>query len=211
MATSQAQGGTRSGLLWEVERILDELIERDDSTHLPQVLLLENVPELIGSSNVKHFAKWLDKLETLGYTSFYHILNAKDFGIPQNRRRIFCVSILDDYAYDFPLKHKLKYRLKDFLEKQVEEKYYLTEKMVNYVLARTPLGDKEFKSANNIRSATTDKTAGTITTKGSGTGSSCRGEDTFIVDDMSQEQIDQMIYKKSGGGVAYNGKHKTRL
>ena len=165
------------------------------------MLLLENVPELIGSSNVKHFAKWLDKLETLGYTSFYQILNAKDFGIPQNRRRVFCVSILGDYAYDFPMKIKLKYKLKDFLEHGVDKKYYLTEKMVDYVLARTPLGDKEFKSANNIRSSTSEKTAGTITTKGSGTGPSCRGEDTFIVDDMSQEEIDTMIYGKSGGGL----------
>ena len=133
METSQASGGTRSGLLWEVERILDEL---NSITHrLPQVLLLENVPELIGKDNVKHFAKWLDKLETLGYTSHYQILNAKDYGIPQNRRRVFCVSILGSYAYDFPLKIKLKYRLKDFLEKQVDEKYYLSEKMINYITA----------------------------------------------------------------------------
>lgn len=201
MATSQADGGTRSGLLWEVERILDELNREREHSTLPQVLLMENVPEVIGAGNVKHFNKWLLKLESLGYSNYFQILNGKDYCIPQNRRRCFMVSILGDYAYDFPLKHKLKYRLKDFLCKSVDEKYYLTEKMVDYVLARTPLGDKEFKSANNIRSVTSDKTAGTITTKGSGTGSSCRGEDTFIVDDMTQEQIDTMIYGKSGGGL----------
>lgn len=162
---------------------------------------MENVPEVIGAGNVKHFNKWLEKLESLGYTNHFQILNAKDYGIPQNRRRVFMISILGDYAYDFPIKIKLKYRLKDFLEYGVDKKYYLTEKMVDYVLARTPLGDKEFKSANNIRSATSDKTAGTITTKGSGTGSSVRGEDTFIVDDMSQEEIDTMIYGKSRGGL----------
>ena len=129
METSQADGGTRSGLLWEVERILNELErERDDSTHLPQVLLMENVPEVIGANNVQHFNKWLAKLESLGYSNFFQILNAKDYGIPQNRRRCFMVSILGDFAYDFPLKIKLKYRLKDFLEKQVDEKYYLDDK-----------------------------------------------------------------------------------
>ena len=69
--------GTRSGMLWEVERILDELKE------LPQVLLMENVPEVIGTNNIKHFAKWLEKLESLGYKCYWKILNAKDYGIPQ--------------------------------------------------------------------------------------------------------------------------------
>lgn len=132
MATSQSQGGTRSGLLWEVERILDEL---NSITHthtqlstLPHILLMENVPEVIGKDNLPHFVKWTSKLESLGYSNFFQILNAKDYGIPQNRRRCFMVSILGNYAYDFPLKIKLKYRLKDFLEKQVDEKYYLNEK-----------------------------------------------------------------------------------
>ena len=127
MAISQAEGGTRSGLLWEVERILDELTER------PQVLLMENVPEVIGAGNVSHFNKWLEKLETLGYTNHFKTLNAKDYGIPQNRRRVFMVSILGDYAYDFPIKIKLKYRLKDFLEKKVDEKYYLSEKDIERI------------------------------------------------------------------------------
>lgn len=161
MAISQAEGGTRSGLLWEVERILDELTER------PQVLLMENVPEVIGAGNVKHFNKWLDKLESLGYTNHFQILNAKDYGgIPQNRRRVFMVSILGDYAYDFPIKIKLKYRLKDFLEKKVDEKYYLSEKMIQYISAT---GTKDFSVNNsqincsNARPLTTEqnKRAGT--------------------------------------------------
>ena len=132
METSQADGGTRSGLLWEVERILDELNrererERDVSTHLPQVLLMENVPEVVGTGNVKHFHKWLYKLESLGYTNFVEILNGKDFGIPQNRRRCFMISIQGDFAYDFPFEMKLKHKLKDFLEKKVDEKYYLDD------------------------------------------------------------------------------------
>ena len=190
METSQADGGTRSGLLWEVERILDELTDR------PQILLMENVPEVIGNGNLEHFIKWTYKLESLGYINYFQVLNGKNYGIPQNRRRCFMVSLLGEYAYDFPIKLKLKYRLKDFLEKQVEERFYLSSKMINYVLARTPIGEKEFNSANNIRSVNSDKCAGTLTTKGSGTGSSCRGEDTFIVDNMSQDEIDSKIYLK---------------
>ena len=132
METSQADGGTRSGLLWECERILNELSNmthtHTQSSTLPQVLLMENVPEVIGAGNVKHFHKWLHKLESLGYCNFVEILNGKNYGIPQNRRRCFMVSILGDFAYDFPFKIKLKYKLKNFLEKQVDEKYYLDDK-----------------------------------------------------------------------------------
>lgn len=192
MAKSQAQGGTRSGLLWEVERILEELNrerERDGSTHLPQVLLLENVPELIGSSNVKYFAKWLDKLETLGYTSFYQILNAKDFGIPQNRRRVFCVSIHAEYAYEFPLKISLKYRLKDFLEKQVDEKYYLSDKMIEFF---TYNSQKQKECGNgftfNPISANDEKaSAKTITTR-----NGSRMDDNYVSDEI--EHIADLHY-----------------
>jgi len=140
MEISQANGGTRSGLLWEVERILDELNREREREHssLPQVLLMENVPELIGKDNVQHFNKWLDKLESLGYANFFDILNAKDYGVPQNRRRVFMVSILQDdkeYSYDFPLKVELKYYLKNYLEDNVSEKYYLSKKMVDYISA----------------------------------------------------------------------------
>lgn len=116
--------GTRSGLLWEVERLLDECEE------LPQVLLMENVPEVIGTNNIKHFAKWLEKLESLGYKNKWQILNAKDYGIPQNRDRCFMVSILGDYYYNFPKKKPLKLKLKDMLEDNVDESFYLSEKAV---------------------------------------------------------------------------------
>ena len=122
--------GTRSGMLWEVERILDEC-----NGNLPQVLVMENVPDVIGEKNKLDFAKWYQKLESLGYANFYEILNAKDYGIPQNRERCFMVSILGDYYYNFPSKVKLEKRLKDFLEEQVEEKYYLSEKMISYISA----------------------------------------------------------------------------
>lgn len=119
--------GTRSGMLWEVERILDEC------DNLPQVLLMENVPEVIGSNNIKHFAKWLEKLESLGYKCYWKVLNGKDYGVPQNRERCFMVSILGDYYYNFPEPQKLKIKLKDILLDKVDEKFYLSDDKISSI------------------------------------------------------------------------------
>lgn len=115
--------GTRSGLLWEVERLLKETKE------LPQFLLMENVPEVIGQKNIKDFAEWIAFLDSLGYTSKWAVMNTKDYGVPQNRERCFMLSWLaDDCFYDFLQPYKLTKRLKDILEMEVEEKYYLSER-----------------------------------------------------------------------------------
>lgn len=119
--------GTRSGLLWEVERIL---LECEESDCLPQVLIMENVPGVVGSGNLGPFNEWLDALERMGYTNYWKILNAKDYGIPQNRRRCFMVSILGQYSFSFPKKTKLRYFIKDFIEPHVDEKYYLSDELV---------------------------------------------------------------------------------
>lgn len=119
--------GTRSGLLWEVERILLECKEADC---LPQVLLMENVPGVCGSKNLDPWNDWLDALEHMGYTNYHKILNAKDYGIPQNRRRCFMVSILGEYSFSFPKKMPLRYLLKDFIYKKVDERYYLSDELV---------------------------------------------------------------------------------
>lgn len=145
MSISQSEGGTRSGLLWEVERILTELVR--GGLNLPQILVCENVPELVGSANLKDYLKWAQKLEEFGYRNYVDILNAKDYGIPQNRKRCFVVSILGDYAYDFPVKLKREYRLKDVLEKVVQKKYYLTdehiERISNWKAQQKPLENVE--------------------------------------------------------------------
>lgn len=120
--------GTRSGLLWEVERLLDECVETNGN--LPQVLLMENVPEVIGSKNIEHFQEWERKLESFGYRNYCQVLNAKNYGIPQNRKRCFMISILGDYYYKFPKSFKLELKLKDMLEGEVDEKYYLSQKMI---------------------------------------------------------------------------------
>jgi DNA-cytosine methyltransferase len=119
--------GTRSGLLYEVERLL---ITAKNNGTLPKYLLLENVKNLVGQRHKPDFDKWLDFLNGLGYWSYWQVLNAKDYGIPQNRERVFVVSILDGGYYKFPEKQKLKLRLKDVLEDKVDEKYYLSETAV---------------------------------------------------------------------------------
>jgi DNA (cytosine-5)-methyltransferase 1 len=119
---------TRSGLLWEVERLLNEC------TELPQVLLMENVTQVHGKKNKEHFEEWIAFLESKGYSNYWKDLNAKNFGIPQNRNRTFMVSVLGDYTYEFPKEIPLKLRLKDMLETEVDEKYYLSVKQLNYAI-----------------------------------------------------------------------------
>jgi DNA (cytosine-5)-methyltransferase 1 len=137
--------GTRSGLLWEVERLLTETKE------LPQVLLMENVPQVIGQKNMPDFAKWIAFLDGLGYKSKYALLNAKDYGIPQNRERCFMVSILGDYFYEFPAKMPLKKRLKDMLEERVDERYYLSDNAVKGVLSTSfKSGQLDNRVAHNV-------------------------------------------------------------
>lgn len=123
---------TRSGMLWEVERILTECYELGT---LPQILLMENVPQVHGTDNVKDFNKWQLRLEELGYKNYFQDLIATDYGIPQTRNRCFMVSILGDYSYTFPKPIPLKLKLKDILEDNVDEKYYLSDKMKQYIFS----------------------------------------------------------------------------
>ncbi len=124
---------TRSGLLLQVERLLKQASV--DGT-LPKYLLLENVKNLVSKRFKNEFNKWLEFLEQLGYTNYWQILNAKDYGIPQNRERVFCVSIRGEHSpFYFPQKQELKIKLKDLLEDKVDEKYYLSQKMINCFLS----------------------------------------------------------------------------
>ena len=120
---------TRSGMLWEVERMLTECYELGT---LPQILLMENVPQVHGSDNVVDFNKWQLRLEELGYKNYWQDLIATDYGIPQTRNRCFMLSILGDYSYTFPQPIPLKLKLKDMLEDNVDEKYYLSDKLLRY-------------------------------------------------------------------------------
>lgn len=118
---------TRSGLIWQVEKLLNECWFLDC---LPQVLLMENVPQVCGKSNINAWTDWLNTLKELGYKSYYKILNAKDYGIPQNRKRCFMVSILSNETYTFPQPIELKHHLKDFIAKHVDSTYYLSDEII---------------------------------------------------------------------------------
>lgn len=124
---------TRSGLLWEVERILDEILNGGGC--LPQILLMENVSQIINKRNIGDFVQWQEKLKTLGYHNYCQVLNAKDYGIPQNRKRCFMVSVLGEYSYEFPKSEGLEVYLRDILEKEefVPSKYYLKESTFKYM------------------------------------------------------------------------------
>lgn len=123
---------TRSGMLWEVERILKECKELGN---LPQILLMENVPQVHSEDNIKDFYKWQETLDNLGYTSYVKDLIATDYGIPQTRNRCFMISILGNYNYTFPKPTKLKLKLSDLLETNVDEKYFLSDKATKKILS----------------------------------------------------------------------------
>lgn len=129
----QKGSGTRSGLLWEVERLLKETAE------LPQILLMENVKQVIGKKNIKAFSEWVSFLDKLGYHSKWQIINATDFSIPQDRERCFMVSVLGNHYYEFPKVIGNKLQLKDVLEKSVAERYYLSEQIVETYYKRNIL------------------------------------------------------------------------
>ena len=116
--------GTRSSLLWECRRAI--LAKR------PKYLLMENVAALVSQKFIRLFNAWQLELESYGYRNFAKVLNAKDYGVPQNRERIFMVSVLDETArYEFPDPMPLTIRLKDVLEKEVEERYYLSQQVID--------------------------------------------------------------------------------
>lgn len=119
--------GTRSGLLWECQKII--------AGKKPKYLLLENVKNLVGKKHRPNFDKWLEWLEEQGYTNYWQVLNAKNYGVPQNRERVFVVSVLGDHEpYKFPEPVELESRLKDVLENEVDEKFYLSEEKVDKLI-----------------------------------------------------------------------------
>lgn len=209
--------GTRSGLLWQVERIL---FECKDLGTLPNVLIMENVPEVKGSNNIQDFTAWVKQLEKLGYSNYCDILNAKHYGIPQNRKRCFMVSILGEWNYKMPKEMRLEYKLKDLLENNVAEKYYLSKQMIDFYTYNSQKQKEngngfEFKPQENA-----DAEIGkTITTR-----SGSRMDDNFIIDntvrlgglfdnDKGTHQAGS-IYSQNGTSPALDtaqGGHRTPL
>ena len=121
--------GTRSSLMYETLRIVEKL--------KPKYVIWENVKNLLSKKHRHNFDAYLEAMEKLGYKSKYQVLNAKDYGIPQNRERVFTVSILGENNFVFPEPIKLEKRLKDILDDVVEEKYYLTDEQTERLRATT--------------------------------------------------------------------------
>lgn len=178
---------TRSGLVYEVLRILHET---DKLERLPKVLIMENVVDLVQSKFIRQFQEIQVELEQLGYTNYTQTLNAKDYGVAQNRDRVFMVSILGDYYYEFPPTKKLEKRLKDYLETEVDKKYYLSDQMLKYC---TDMTDRNgFVRGERFNPQTKDAIyAFTITTN-----PGSRPVDNFIKINEATEQ---------GYAVAYEG------
>lgn len=126
--------GTRSSLLWECRRAI--LAKK------PKYIVFENVKALVSQKFLPYFLKWQNELASYGYSNFAKVLNSKCYSIPQNRERIFMVSILDENAsYHFPEPFPLDKRLKDVLEEDVDEKYYLSKKIIDTFIERNKINE----------------------------------------------------------------------
>ncbi|WP_301389656.1 DNA cytosine methyltransferase [Enterococcus entomosocium] len=121
--------GTRSGLLWECQKVI--------AAKKPKYLLLENVKNLVGKRHKANFDLWLEWLVAQGYSNYWQVLNAKDCGVPQNRERVFVVSILGEHVpFCFPKRQKITTRLLDLLEENVDEKFTLDNTKTRALLAQ---------------------------------------------------------------------------
>lgn len=164
IAGKQAGGdegsGTRSSLMYETLRIVNKL--------KPKYVVWENVKNMVSKKHIHNFKRYIDTMTENGYNSYYKIMNSKNYGIPQNRERVFTISIRKDIdkGYEFPKPEPLQLKLKDMLEENVDEKYYLSDKMKSYI-SKTGSGSyKNNDSKINLdiaRPITTDpnKRAGT--------------------------------------------------
>ena len=172
--------GTRSSLLWECERIIRAV--------KPKYLLMENVKNLLSDKHRHNFNEWFKVLEGMGYKNYYKVLNAKDYGIPQNLERIFCVSILGGGQFLFPNTIPLEKRLKDMLESNVPENYYLSDTQVKRFLQNGNVNPSGKGMNGNV---CTGDICNTLTTN--------KGEGLKI------KEVSNTI--RCGGGGSLDGKH----
>lgn len=201
-------GGTRSGLLWEVERLLLETY--NEGRQLPQVLLMENVPDILESKFINDFMDWLNSLHKLGYNSKFTVLNGIDFNVPQNRKRCFCVSWLDSLNcdYEFPKPIKRIRNLNDLLEPDVDDSYYLTDRQLDKIRSwkayQKPLDNIENKK----------EISPTITARGAGgmhSGMICINEDVQFNDKQLQQQLAEKLIDENKVDLfdCFNTHHTT--
>lgn len=118
--------GTRSSLMYESVRIIEKL--------KPKYVIWENVKNLLSKKHRHNFDAYLETMERFGYTNYYQVLDAKNYGVPQHRERVFTVSILGGGHFEFPEAIPLEKKLKDVLEKEVDERYYISSAMMDYFM-----------------------------------------------------------------------------
>lgn len=136
--------GTRSSLMWETIRIVEKL--------KPKYVIWENVKNLLSKKHRHNFDAYLETMERLGYTNYYQVLNAKDYGIPQNRERVFTISIRNDLnqTFVFPPKQELKLKLKDMLEDEVDDSFYWNKLSIDE-LRKLDIDDITFKWNSKVK------------------------------------------------------------
>lgn len=178
---------TRSGLFFDALRIIEEV--------QPKVAIAENVKNLTSKKFNAQFQVVLQSLEEAGYNNYFQVLNLKDFGIPQNRARVFIVSIrkdVDTGLFNFPGGFTLTSRLKDFLEKEVDEKYYLSPKMVDYILDIHNVQEGTKWEGRADSDVLNPDIAHTLSVRGAG-GSQRAGVSNFIIEGFDGEiQVDKL-------------------
>lgn len=172
LAGKQAGGdkdsGTRSSLMYETLRMVEKL--------KPKYVIWENVKNLLSKKHRHNFDNYLNCMNDLGYTNYYQVLNARDYGIPQNRERVFTISIRNDVdtGFIFPQKEELKLKLKDVLEDEVDEKYFLSDKMINFFIKNE---QAQIEKGNGFRFGVSD---GNVIAKAVTTRAGGRMDDNFI-------------------------------
>lgn len=169
--------GTRSSLLWECERAI--------IAKKPKYLLMENVAALASQKFIKTFQQWMSLLDSYGYRNYAQVLNAKDYGVPQNRERIFLVSVREDCLpeqYYFPKPQKLTRVMKDVLEQDVDEKYYLKDEMIAFFQSNT---EKQKANGNGFKFSPTN---GGGYAKAVTTHAGSRMDDNFIKDEKTETE-----------------------
>lgn len=177
--------GTRSSLLWECRRAI--LAKK------PKYLLMENVAALVSQKFIRLFNAWQLELESYGYRNFAKVLNAKDYGVPQNRERIFMVSVLDEQArYEFPEPMPLPLRLKDVLEPKVDERYYIKKELL-------PIIQKRVKTRHTFINGLTEGIAATITTK-----TNCTSQTNLVLVDANSGIMVAGKIHKGVSGLVYD-------
>lgn len=189
--------GTRSGLVYEVLRILENTVDK------PKVLIMENVVDLVQAKFIHEFNEIQLELEQMGYTNYVETLNAKNYGVAQNRDRVFMVSILGQYYYEFPKPIPLEKRLKDYLEDEVDEKYYLSDKMLGaFTMEGTGKYPRRERFEQNIFRNNQDVANAITTVAGS------RPTDNFIL--IPEDTKKGYTEAHDGDGVYLNRPHQKR-